>query len=758
MSLDVQIKVDPGASLSTSNAVEAALGRVENKGPKIGAALKKGFGDSSTAAEKAKHTAESLGEQFERTFKMIGIGLGVRELAELSDRYTEIGNKLRVIAGDESNFNSLMSQTKDIANETRTSWDATATTFQRLTNVTRELGLTQKDVLGLTREMAEAAKISGASTFEAQMAMAELTHSFATGVLQGREFKVLMRDTPAMMHELQVASGHTAAEFAEMGKHGKISAELLVDWFDKAKVSIHDKFGQQVPTVTETIANMKTELEQAVGEFAKAIDLVHSLGAAFKDLTDGLSTATGIITKASSALSSIKNALPDWAVRALGTAFEYATHPLKPFTDAYGALKEKIEGSGQPITVARIKILELSLAAEHSKIPLDAMRASLDRLGHAFYSGFLTGVVDEMDRAARSGPTFAEQLGDATAHVAGFVAAVGSKNGLHALLTNIDPWLTATDAVKQHAKVLSDEEKWLEKIRGPEEEQARGMAAIAKLYREGAISLAQYREQLELLYALRGNAPPTPSATKPGMVASIPGVTDLHVPTPAETKAMGANRDWLTNAKAKQYEQWEQHSIDAISGVDRALKSLRVEILDVGKTVEESIVGAFHHMNDAIVQSVTTGKLEFGQLFDYIEHQLVRLALQKLEAGILTALFPGLGPAASLPSLVGGSQWGSETAIPHAANGFSGRIGGAGGTDSKLFMSWVTPGEFVSIRTPQEVSAAQRAANRPAQVHVHNYDDTRGALAGGISSGAYDIHLMNWAKRNKGALQALIKK
>src|SRR5262249_12121886 len=153
-----------------------------------------------------------------------------------------------------------------VAQETRSEWETVTNTYQRLSNVTKGLGLSQQEVINLTRELAIGSKVSGASAAESAAAQAELTHAFATGALQGREYRVLMKDVPALMHELQVASGKTGSEFAEMGKHGQITARLLIDWFGKAGPALQEKFGRTIPTIAEGFQLIRNAAEKFFGE------------------------------------------------------------------------------------------------------------------------------------------------------------------------------------------------------------------------------------------------------------------------------------------------------------------------------------------------------------------------------------------------------------------------------------------------------------------------------------------------------------
>ncbi len=69
--MEIQIKVSPGDAIPTIDKVTAALGKAEDKGPKVGAAISRGMKDASTAAAAAIEPFKALTAQFEREAQML---------------------------------------------------------------------------------------------------------------------------------------------------------------------------------------------------------------------------------------------------------------------------------------------------------------------------------------------------------------------------------------------------------------------------------------------------------------------------------------------------------------------------------------------------------------------------------------------------------------------------------------------------------------------------------------------------------------
>ncbi len=85
-----------------------------------------------------------------------------------------------------------------------------------------------------------------------------------------------------------------------------------------------------------------------------------------------------------------------------------------------------------------------------------------------------------------------------------------------------------------------------------------------------------------------------------------------------------------------------------------------------------------------------------------------------------------------------------------------GIVGGSGGTDSQVVAFRATPGERVTIQTPEQQRAAggagRAAASGPPVVHIHNhYNESIGVAA--ISSRDGATAVLNVQRANRGAIR-----
>lgn len=262
------VTASPDKSSRAAGQARDAVGRFTKTASDAGDAAAKAGERAAGGHDRARAAAEGHGDALTNVIHAVEAYIAVHQLESVIDGYVEVRNKINAVSESQQNLTGLLAEPFRIAQETRASWDDLAATYQRMANSARGLGVSQRQVLDLTEELAMGMRLSGSSSREASMTMMELTHAFTVGTLTGREFRVMMKDAPALMHELQVASGHTGAEFAEMGKHGKFTAQALIEWFSKAREVIRDKFGQTIPTLAEDLQLIRNAAEKFFGEAA----------------------------------------------------------------------------------------------------------------------------------------------------------------------------------------------------------------------------------------------------------------------------------------------------------------------------------------------------------------------------------------------------------------------------------------------------------------------------------------------------------
>lgn len=653
----------------------------------------------------------------------IGAGKAVLDLA--SD-YQNLENRLRTVAVSTNDVNRLMDVTRALANDTRGEWGATTETFVRLTNATKSLSLSQEHVLQLTGNISKAAQLSGATSSEAAATMLQLSQAFASGRLQGDEFRSVAEQMPIVLDFLAKQLHVTRGELKQMAADGKIAAGDVVAAFDSAAPEIEAAFAKMKPTIGQEWQRFKNDAQATAGQLVENLHVMDVLNGTLHQLAGAIGDVTAAIGPLSRAFS------------LLG--------------DSGGVVGEVLSTT---LSVMR-KISPMNLAGTFLEYGEKGVKAALglEKLATAF------------DNLKKRGIQMAAELDKGEDAMIFLKAAAGNlADGIENLGERMGRLLGPMGALPtMFERVFGDNmENWNERVREHAAALERA-AASARRFRE------ENREFIKIFEAAANPRGRTESKAPEDFYQTPYGemsraefdafqagnekLSHLFDEVPAQLRAVGSEAaEASANARqilvdlpklaAARYEEWEQRATGAISGVDRAVKSIRGEVIDIGTTVQNELVSAFHTLNETIVDAATTGELSWGKMFSSIEKGLAKVALQALEMRLLLAL--GLGGGGGGAAIPGGLK------IPGFAEGGSFTAGGSGGPDSQLVMFRMSPGERADF-TPRGQRSRGGGEGGPPMI-VNMYDERDILPSFRRRGGMGDRSVVNFMHRNPGLVR-----
>lgn len=220
----------------------------------------------------AARGSEDAVRLLQRALGLVAAYAGVREIQRLADTYTNLQNRLRQVTTGTENLSTVTNKLFDIANRTRTAYEGTANLYARVALATKELGVSQQELLTFTERVNQAIILSGASAIEANNGLIQLSQGLASGVLRGDELRSVLEQLPAVADVITKHLKVTRGELRQMGADGKITTEIVLAAFRNAD-NVAKAFAETVPTVSQAFAVARNQFIRFIGETDKALGI-----------------------------------------------------------------------------------------------------------------------------------------------------------------------------------------------------------------------------------------------------------------------------------------------------------------------------------------------------------------------------------------------------------------------------------------------------------------------------------------------------
>ncbi|WP_312057638.1 tape measure protein [Acinetobacter courvalinii] len=200
----------------------------------------------------------------------LGVGLGVKELAEAADSYANLSARIQLATKDTGDFKAAISGVHQIALFTNSSLDSTAELFTKLNTVAKDMGMTQQQALDLTKTVTQAIKLGGGSVQGAEAAVQQFIQAMQGGVLRGEEFNSMMENGYGLAEALAKGLGVTTGELRKMAENGELGAERVLKALEGQKAAIEASYAQLPNTISNALQKIATSWQIVIGEMDQA--------------------------------------------------------------------------------------------------------------------------------------------------------------------------------------------------------------------------------------------------------------------------------------------------------------------------------------------------------------------------------------------------------------------------------------------------------------------------------------------------------
>lgn len=230
-----------------------------------------------------------------RTLGGLGLAAFARGLINTADAYTNLQNQVRLVTSSVAELNVVTKELLSISNRTRSDFENTASTYTKVARQASALGLTQNQVLQFTESLNQAIILSGSSSQEASAGIRQLGQAIGSGVLRGDELNSVLENTSEVAMIIAKGMGVTIGSLRALGAQGKISAQDIIQAFQKAREELDLRFAKTVPTVAQAIQVLSNTWTAYIGELNNGTGVTAKLARGIIFLAENLETLGRIL-------------------------------------------------------------------------------------------------------------------------------------------------------------------------------------------------------------------------------------------------------------------------------------------------------------------------------------------------------------------------------------------------------------------------------------------------------------------------------
>lgn len=333
-------------------------------------------------------SSNNVGAALRRAFATLG-GLAVlRELNQLTDTFATLQNQIRLVTDGQAQLGVVTEDLFRIANDTRTSFEATARTYTRTARAAQDLGLSQAEVIRFTEQLSRAVTISGASATEANAALLQFSQGLQQGRLNGDELRSVLEQLPIVADVIARRFGVTRGELRELGAQGRLTAREIIAAFEDASESLEEQFGRTVPTLSQAFVNLRNRTLEFVGNLDQSLGVTRTLAQAVIALSNNLEVLARILGTVATlfAVNLARQAIPAATAALLRFNVVAAANPLLAIA---GIITSAITALAFFSDEIRVSSDGFATLADTALATFEVILEGLERFSAAFSDSFL---------------------------------------------------------------------------------------------------------------------------------------------------------------------------------------------------------------------------------------------------------------------------------------------------------------------------------------------------------------------------------
>lgn len=248
----------------------------------------------TAATAQAESSLKTLGQSVDGVAKQmlsfssiagtLGGALSISALVSMTNEFTNLQNRMKLVTSSTAELTQVTGKLFEVAQSTRQSFGDTVDMYTRIARSSKELGLSQDQLLNITKTVNNAILISGATTAEAASGVVQFGQAMASGTLQGDELRSILENMPRLAEAIAKGMGITTGELRAMGAAGTLTSKVVADAVMNQSSVINAEAESMSVTMSQAATQMSNSLMMYIGTADQATNSTGQLAKAISDI------------------------------------------------------------------------------------------------------------------------------------------------------------------------------------------------------------------------------------------------------------------------------------------------------------------------------------------------------------------------------------------------------------------------------------------------------------------------------------------
>jgi len=327
----------------------------------------------------------SLGKSWAFAKQALAAYLGVmaiKKLMAVAEAVQEINNRIRVTMTSEQiqggDVKKVFNDLSEAAIETRQPFQGMAVMYSRISLASKNLNISQSQVMESTKLFSKLLTIQGATAHEARSALLQFSQSLQAGKLAGDEFRSISEVLPGILRLLAKETGEPIESLKSLAEQGQLTPDLMLRAILRAKGDINSAFSLTVMTINQGMNILQTRFLQFGQAFLGTEEGALILNSIFKILGKTIQVLTMILRMFMLMLKGVRQMI-ELVINSLKLLVTGLLEAAKGIGKAIEAIGRFLGIGAEDSDKARERFGKLGLQFDMTKEKAEELRKTLQR-------------------------------------------------------------------------------------------------------------------------------------------------------------------------------------------------------------------------------------------------------------------------------------------------------------------------------------------------------------------------------------------